>query len=267
LQYLFNAQDLIYSRLKSIAHLFLFSDYDGTLVPIAARPELAVLPPRRRELLQKLSRLSGLTLGIISGRQLDEIKNLVQLEGIFYAGNHGLELEGPGLSLLYPEARATKPIIDQVASHLSEMLASINGVIVENKGLTLSLHYRLVSEAQVGVVEETFYHITRPLEEVGKVKVTQGKKVWEVRPPVDWDKGKAINLLLTQCQEHPERKEILPIYLGDDVTDEDGFRAVAEYGGWGIFVGAKKPASQASYFLLSCQEVDRLLALVLLMRQ
>ncbi len=264
MQHLLSAWNSVSLHIKSAHHILLLSDYDGTLTPIVSRPEQAALSPKIKDTLRAIAQCEGVGVGIISGRSLPQTKSLVQIEGIFYAGNHGLELEGPGLEFVHPIAELGRSEIQSLASQLSQALEGIEGVIIENKGLTLSLHYRLVKESETEIVTDTLHKIIAPSIKEGKIKLYPGKKVWEARPSVDWGKGEAVNLLLTKVFQG---KDALPIYLGDDLTDEDGFRAVWQKGGWGVFVGGENPSSLAQYFLNSPSEVGTFLELLLELRR
>lgn len=265
MEHLFDAWPLISQRIESAGHLLLLADYDGTLVPIAERPENTVLPDRVKKLLQALANNKGNTLGIISGRPLDQIKAEVGIDGIFYAGNHGLEADGPGMRFVHPDAESVRPLIQDIAEELSQKLSQIDGVIIEDKGLSLGLHYRLVKDAEVDTVLDIFHRVAVPLCIDGRAKISFGKKVCEVRPPVDWDKGSIVSYILEKSRASLGG-DILPVYLGDDSTDEDSFMAVAGAAGVSIFVGSDNPLSIADYFLNSPLEVERLLTMVLGLR-
>ncbi len=255
MQHLFQAWESFSSEVRAASHTLLLSDYDGTLTPIVGRPDEAVLPPEVRDKLRALSEKPALSVGIISGRSLSESKAMVGIDGIYYAGNHGLEIDGPGLKFVNPAAEAAQAEIKSLAVQFSARLAGIGGVIVEDKGLSLSVHYRLVKEDEVNAVAEVFHRITSPLLREGKIRVTSGKKVWEVRPPVDWDKGKAVEAINREMKAVLRCERLLTIYLGDDTTDEDAFRVIRRPQGWSIFVGQENPSSNAECFLSSTSEV------------
>ena len=134
-------------------------------------------------------------------------------------------------------------------------MGNIRGVIIEDKGLGLSVHYRLVEQGDVSTVNEVFHQIVSPLLSEGKIRITSGKKVWEVRPPIDWHKGKAVALIRDEIKKLLHLEQLLTIYLGDDTTDEDAFRVIHRPQGWSIFVGQENMASKADYFLNSPSEV------------
>ncbi len=255
MQYLFQSWELFAADISAAAHILLLSDYDGTLTPIVSRPEKAVLSPEAREEIRALAEAPAFSVGIISGRSLSGVKAMVEVSEIYYAGNHGLEIEGPGLKLIVPTAEAAQSEIKDLTRQFSAKLASFEGVIVEDKGLSLSIHYRLVNEREVNTVADIFQQITSPLLQQGRIKVTSGKKVWEVRPPIDWHKGKAVETITREIKQIVQTEQLLTIYLGDDTTDEDAFKVLRRPQGWSIFVGQDNPASNAEYFLNSTSEV------------
>jgi trehalose 6-phosphate phosphatase len=262
MQYLFDAWNRIIQRLKSADHILLLSDYDGTLIPIVDRPELAVLAPETRRLLQILARDRRYTVGIVSGRALIDLKEKIGLDGIIYAGNHGLEIEGFGTNFLEPIAEEIRPFFQILSQVLTTTLRGIRGVLVEDKGLSLSVHYRSVDEAEEDRVRDAFHKVTNPLHITGRIRITRGKKVYEIRPPVDWDKGKAVSWLVAKCKEIKVKSSILPLYLGDDLTDEDAFKVIEVCDGISVFVGPEESKSTARYYLNSPQEVVEFLSML-----
>ncbi len=135
---------------------------------------------------------------------------------------------------------------------------------MENKGLSLSIHYRLAEEHRAREVERIVTQVVGGAEAAGKAKITSGKKVYEVRPAVTWDKGKAVKLLMKRYGKGGRKSGLLPIYLGDDLTDEDGFKVVENYGnGISVFVGEPNQYSAARSFLKSPAEVAVFLGMLL----
>jgi len=262
MQYLFGVWNKVAQRLKSANHVLLLCDFDGTLTPIVDRPELTVLPAETTKLLRKLAKNRRYTVGIVSGRALADLKGKVSVDGIVYAGNHGLEIEGFGSDFLDPVAEEMRPFFQMLSHALLATLRGIKGVFVENKGLTLSVHYRSVDDAEETRVKDAFAKVTDPLHVTGRIRVTEGKKVYEIRPPVDWDKGKAIAWLIARCRETRGKSGALPVYLGDDLTDEDGFKVIEKNNGISVFVGEQSFPSVARYFLKSPQEVIELLKML-----
>ena len=209
----------------------LFVDYDGTLTPIAPRPDLANLSDGMRRLLARLAGLMPVT--VITGRNLSDVKQRVGLGELIYVGSHGFDIEGPGIAGR-PEAASeeTRDLIARIGRELDEKLADVPGVILEPKRFSAAVHYRLVPEAHVGPMLDLVNQIA--LRET-EIRVAEGKKLIELRPDVDWDKGTALIWVL---RAHGlDRSDVLPLFFGDDVTDEDAFRALRGGGtGYGIVV-------------------------------
>ena len=238
-------------------HVLLLFDYDGTLSPIAGRPDLAVLPPQTRISLLALRRLERFTLGVVSGRGLSDVREMVGIPGLVYAGNHGMEIEGPGLDFRQPEAVELGPHLAEVLGELDRRLSGIEGVYVEGKGLTLSVHYRLTPNDRRPEVLAGFNEVLANTAYRDRVRITCGKEVLEVRPMVDWDKGRAITRIAQAFSPGT-----LPTYMGDDLTDEDGFAAVQELNGISVFVGPPRQPTRALYRLDSPAEVAQTLELL-----
>jgi len=264
LEHLLSVWSGVAKQLRSASHILLLLDYDGTLTPIVSSPELADLAGGVRQLLEALARKRQLTLAIISGRALVDIKEKVGISGIVYAGNHGLEIEGPQISFVSPVAEEFKPVISRLYGELSQALGAIKGAMVEDKGLTLSVHYRQVADEKGEAVRRIFERITSDAEVLGKIQVTSGKKVYEIRPAVAWDKSRVIKVLMDKFRGGEPKDAPLPVYLGDDLTDEDAFKAIEDYGrGISVFVGEGDSPSSARYFLQSPDEVAEFLSRLL----
>ena len=239
---------------RESGHLVLLLDFDGTLAPIVDRPEMATTPRRTRTALDRLMAMQGVTVAVVSGRGLADVRERAAIAGIAYAGNHGMEIEGAGLYRVHPEAAAARPELEEVAAVIEPELEGIDGAFLEDKGLTLSIHYRMAPDRAEEVREIV-------LEAAGgrpALVVTEGKMVLEVRPRVEWHKGKAVLFLLEQMRPP---KDAPVLYLGDDRTDEDAFRAL---GTWspaaeGILIADPPPAeSAASAWLRNPAEVGGL---------
>ncbi|HEX9187443.1 MAG TPA: trehalose-phosphatase [Vicinamibacteria bacterium] len=235
----------------------LFLDYDGTLTAIADRPEDALLPPATRETLAALSRLCP--VAVVSGRARAEVEGLVGLPGIVYVGCHGFDIAGPGLVPPRPsaaEAEWAVPVLAELADALARRLGSIEGVRVENKTYAVAVHTRLAAperedEVRAAVAGRAARH--------PELRLTAGKKVIEVRPRVEWDKGRAVLWLLGLPPL--DRPEVVPVYVGDDLTDEDAFAALEDRG-VGIAVGRDSRRTLARYALEGPREVLILLEAV-----
>ncbi len=259
MEHLFSAWQEVLTRLKSADNVILLSDFDGTLTPIVAKPEIAYLSDRTRRLLQEVISRRKYTVGIVSGRALDDLKDRVGLQGIIYAGNYGLEIEAPWLKFVNPNAEAIKPLLCDLHQQLSSGLKTIEGAFVENKGLSLSVHYRLVAEGQTDEVRSIVERITRIAVMKGTIQVTSGKKVYEVTPAIAWHKGKVIDLLFKEHTKRAGTGIALPVFLGDDVSDQEAFNTVDKHNGISIFVGKGRTKSGARYFLKAPTEVEEFL--------
>ncbi len=256
MEHLFLYWNKLSGKVKQAEHILLLSDFDGTLSPIAKKPELATLPELAKTRLQGLAQIPRLTLGVISGRNIKDLQQKTGINDILYAGNHGLQIEYRDIHFRHPVTSTIGEILSRVDYDVKLVFANIEGVLVENKGLTLSLHYRLADETQIEEITRIFNSITAPFVSSGKIKVTSGKKVYEVRPAVDWDKGKAIEFIV---QELGFKNKPLVLYLGDDVTDYDAFRATNKLAGISIYVGQENINISARYFLYSPEEVSSFL--------
>ena len=261
MKHLFQSWQEFSEACRNVSHVLFFFDYDGTLTPIVSRPELAVLSTGVRNTLRALAQKSTLSVGIISGRSLSEIKSMVAVDGLYYAGNHGLEIEGPGLKYVSREAETARLLIKDLAGELATALGDVSGTIIEDKGLSLSVHYRLVKDGEEKAVADIFQRVTGALLDQGKIRTTTGKKVFEVRPPIDWNKGKALEKIAGEIKN--TLNQALTIYLGDDNTDEDAFKVLSRPEGWSIFVGGENPSSAAEYYLDSPSEVAGFLSRML----
>jgi len=247
-----------FSRLLAGRTPAVFLDYDGTLTPIVPRPDLARLDPATREAVATLA--ARCPVAVVSGRDLADVRALVGLPGLIYAGSHGFDIAGPhGESLVLQQGTDFLPALAAAADVLTERLASLPGVLIERKRFAITIHYRLAppgSEAEVAAATE------EAATETG-LKVTGGKMIRELRPPIPWDKGKAVLWLLEQLDL--AGPDVLPLYLGDDATDEDAFRALASRG-LGILIETSARPTAAVFRLDGPAEVrpflERLAALV-----
>jgi trehalose 6-phosphate phosphatase len=258
MQHLFKAWPDFTAAVRAAPHVLLLADYDGTLAAIVGRPEDAVLTAGARRKLEALAQKPEISTGVISGRRLAELKALVAIGGLYYAGNHGLEIEGPGLNYINPEAGAARPVIGRLARELAAELDGINGIIIQEKGFSVSVHYRLAPDRE-DIVTGAVKRITAPYLARGEIRVYPMKMVWEIRPPTDWDKGRAAMLIGQKIKDALKLPSLLIVYLGDDTTDEDAFRVLHRPDGWSVFVAGEKTASSADYYLDSVAEVEEFL--------
>lgn len=222
----------LYELRRRAGRMLVALDFDGTLSPIVPVPGEAALLEGLAAPLRRLAERADTVVAIVSGRALADVRARVTLDGVYYAGNHGFEIEGPGVDRVHEIARSSRPALEAAASELAAALADEPGVEVEDKVWTLTVHYRRTAGEGSGarVREAVERHGRRP-----GLRVTEGKKVFEIRPDVEWDKGAATRFLLESLGE----EGALPaIFIGDDLTDEDAFVVVRELGG-GIVVGER----------------------------
>lgn len=246
-------------RTLSDKFIFLFLDYDGTLTPLVDNPQEAHLPSEIRELLRKLKDAPRCKIVIASGRKLEDLKKRVGLEGVLYVGNHGLEIEGTKINFKSPLSLHYLETLQGIKKDLaSKIISAIKGAFIEDKGLALTLHYRLVDKKDIPRLKDLFRQEMIAYMAKDKIRLKDAKMAFEIRPPVRWDKGKvALWLLARQHFMLQEKINILPLYIGDDVTDEDAFKALKNKG---ITVRVDgDTASYAKYFVKDTSEVFRLL--------
>ena len=243
-------------KLAAEKRVAIFLDYDGTLTPIVDTPDKAILSPETRKVVIGLSK--HCPLGIISGRDMQNVKNLVGIDSLIYAGSHGFEITGPsGIKELSSKGMPFLPILDEAEKELSAAIGHIKGLLVERKKFAIAVHYRLVNPATVPEIEHTVDEVAKCHKELRKA---YGKKVFELQPNINWHKGKALLFLLETLGLNKEN--VLPIYIGDDVTDEDAFRALKDKG-IGIVVWDKPFPTAAKYCLKSTAEVRAFLSLLI----
>lgn len=262
MRYLFNELGRFKKNSRN-AFIYLFLDFDGTLAPIADRPESARMRTGTRRLLARLASLPGCKVAIVSGRSIANLKKKVRVAGVVYVGNHGFEIDGPKLKFRCPIPARYRSALDKIKAALSGELSGVGGFFIEDKGYSLAIHYRLAARKDIPRVKSAVYGALVLYEVRKMARVVQGKMVLEIRPPVEWDKGRAVMWLLAR-QKFALRggwRRILPVYLGDDTTDEDAFRALKGRG-YSILVGSPK-RSAAGYYLRDPDEVAALLKAVL----
>lgn len=225
--------DALTSRHQSAAllrsrHPAVFLDFDGTIADIVAQPTAATLVEGVASELARLAR--HCPVGIISGRDLADVRARVGVPGLWYAGSHGFELVGPdGQHYENEEASDAEPDLVRITSTLCERLGTVPGVLVEGKRFAVSVHYRNVDAERVDEVIST---VRAAVAEEPRLRLTSGRKIVEIRPDVDWDKGRALVWALGHVGAS---SDVLPIYVGDDLTDEDAFDAI-EDSGFGVVV-------------------------------
>ena len=226
----------------------IFFDFDGTLSRIVDDPESAALVPGAEKALTSLAALYP--VAILSGRGLDDIRDRVGIPGLWYAGSHGFEMAGPDGSYHSNETAAEAvPLLERAAAELTERLGSVAGVRVEHKRYAVAVHYRNAGADAAAIVTAAVHDVGSHLG----LKVTSGRKVVELRPDVDWDKGTTLEWIL----DHVAGEEpLIPVFIGDDLTDEDAFDSVL-HDGIGIVVRHTEDGDRATAARFSLDDPDR----------
>ena len=227
-----------YSAGRALALLF---DYDGTLVPIAEHPALAKLPAETRALLEQLSRQPHLTVGVLSGRRIEDLKERVGLPGLCYCGVSGMELELNGLRITHPQAATGHAVIVRLAVPLRELAAAYPGAWVEDKGVGLTLHYRAVSPHRLEELRASVRQILQSF--MGELRILDVAMAIEITPAFGWTKGSAVQRMVAYAG-----RDALPLYAGDEANDRDALESVRDLGGVAIGIGPRAPSS-AGYLL------------------
>lgn len=230
------------------AKVAVFLDYDGTLTPIVERPEDAHLSEEARRTVERLAGRCPVT--VISGRDLSDVRRMVGAADIVYAGSHGFDITGPG-RLAEQRGIEFLPDLDRAEDELRSPLARISGARLERKRFAIAVHVRQVEDPLTPEVERIVDRIALAHPRLRK---TAGKKVIELRPNLDWDKGRAVVWLMHVLGL--DREGAVPIYVGDDATDEDAFRAIRDRG-LGVVVRGEDDArpTAAHYMLANTHEV------------
>lgn len=229
-----------------------FLDYDGTLTPIVDRPDLAVMSEEMRTTVRALARWC--TVAVVSGRDRADVERMVAVDSLIYAGSHGFDIAGPdGRSMQHPEGARYLPALRQAEDELRRDLAGIDGALVEGKKYAVAVHYRLVGKEHLPALRRVVNGVASRHPGLRK---TGGKKIYELRPRLAWDKGKAVLWLLEALGL--DASDVLSFYLGDDETDEDAFAALSDRG-IGILVASRPQATAAHYLLRNPDEVKAFL--------
>jgi trehalose-phosphatase len=248
------------SRLSKASAVELFLDYDGTLTPICQKPSAAVLAPGTELLLEQTACLPGLHLTIVTGRSMEDIKRFVPIENIAFIANHGFHILHEGKEWLHPDAVKFIGDIKKLNCILSNKLGKYPGANIENKQLTLSIHYRSVAGDKIAALRSVIAKTVHAYDPA--LIITKGKKVLEIRPDVRWGKGDAIVRLL---RSRKQAGRAPALFIGDDQTDEDAFLKL-QHRGITISVGRKKDTN-AKFYVRSVEEVIEIIRILLLIRK
>jgi trehalose 6-phosphate phosphatase len=238
------------------AHRLLLFDFDGTLAEFADDPDTPHLTPTRARLLHDLGRMPGTTVGIVSGRELVNVRRRAMLPaGAFYAGLHGLEIEGPGLAFVHPGALAARDAIASVLGQMRQRTDRLRGVVVEDKRFALTVHWRQADRASQEAARAALAACTAPFVAGRQLRIQPGLDHEDVMPDVAWNKGEAVRVIAAHVAQR-EGRTAWPLFVGDDLTDEDAFEAIGR-DGITVVVGGRP--SGARFRLRDPSAVERLL--------
>ncbi len=235
--------------------LLLMTDYDGTLVPIREKPELALPDPGILQALERLSGKKRIAVAVLSGRAVDDLKKLLPVAGVYLVGGHGAEFEEPGgRRFTLVNAAELEPVMGRLAEVAACSVGRREGFLLENKKTCLAVHFRLADPDEAVKVAADFRKKTRPLIRQHNLEIIEGKKVLEIRPR-NINKGLAVKYLQNIFPEY------YPVYFGDDTTDEDAFTVVNDIG-LGVLVSHSGKPSMASLRLAGPEEVGKFLQIL-----
>ncbi|XP_024371170.1 probable trehalose-phosphate phosphatase C [Physcomitrium patens] len=256
-------------KLAKSKQIVVFLDYDGTLSPIVDNPDRALMSDEMRATVKELA--TCFPTAIISGRARPKVYDFVQLSELYYAGSHGMDIMGPAKSssgfkvngtrvkdkkgndvVFFQPASEYLPMMDKVCSVLNDTIRTIKDARVEHNKYCLTVHFRLVKEE---LWETLATKVQNVLKDYPMLSLTHGRKVLEVRPSIAWDKGKAVNYLLNSLG-FADSSDVLPVYIGDDRTDEDAFKLLnGMKHGCSILVSSIPKSTKAALSLREPSEV------------
>jgi len=240
--------------------LHLYSDFDGTLVPLQADPMACHLSASQAATLRALAAVPGVHITIVSGRRLVDLRSRIGIAGLGYVGNHGLEIATPSHNFVHPGALALATRLAGWQSTLQAVLEPLTGAWIENKELSLSIHYRTLAASRrqefMAVIENHKGAIT----EDGQLLISDAKQVVEIRPNLGWTKGSAIQVVddyINGDQINKDRNKVRRVYFGDDISDEDAFAQWQQ--DLTVLVGEAHRQTHANHRLGDYRQTHRLL--------
>ncbi len=233
-----------------------FLDFDGTLTPIVPRPDMARLSWAARTVIAALA--ERCLVAIISGRDRLEVENLVGLQHLIYAGSHGFDVILPdGRVPEHSGLLTDQACLDRAFSTLRHKLASILGILIERKRFTIAVHSRNVPPEHVETIRSVVRQVLE--EENPALKLTKGKMVEELQPNVDWDKGKAVLWILKTLNVNS--REVMPIFFGDDITDEHAFTRLKD-NGLGVVVAGQTDYDRLTFADFRVENSDEVMTVL-----
>ncbi|XP_059449571.1 probable trehalose-phosphate phosphatase J [Corylus avellana] len=249
--------------------IVVFLDYDGTLSPIVNDPEKAFITDKMRSTIHEVAKC--FPTAIVTGRARDKAVEFVKLKDLCYAGSHGMHISIPSgfLKSAKPEdqthiadeqgfinfyaAKKFSYKLKKIKEKLLEKTKGIRGAIVEDNKFCISVHFRCVDDELVDNVKKI---VDSVIESYPEFRAGEGKMVMEVRPNIEWNKGHALGYLLNTFGFDAHNDDVLPLYIGDDLTDEDAFKFIKKLGrGFSIVVSSMPKKTDASFSLRDTIEV------------
>jgi trehalose 6-phosphate phosphatase len=243
------ARRSVNARVREAPSLFLAIDYDGTLTPIVARPEMARPTEETLEVLASLSQTPGILLAVVSGRSLEVLRRFIPLPQIILSGLHGLEIwPQVDRTASRTDIHAVRADLERLLLALREKVGSGKAPRIEDKRHALAFHFRGEKPAVAARMRKLVREAFDEIKEGASIKLVPGKQVLEARA-LNVNKGESTRSMWEQLAPAS-----LPIVFGDDVTDEDLFEAFAKEG-ITVRVGRGARRSEARYFLKSPADV------------
>lgn len=251
-KYLFDRKHEIVEAIENADQVLLFLDYDGTLVSFKDKPNDVTTTKSVKNVLRKLIKNPKFSIFMITGRELNDIKNLLDAEGASFAALHGLQMEiSDGKKFVWPNAEKSRLFLEEIKEDVFSEFKGEKGIYIEDKELTLAFHYRLLPKEKIKDAAKRFREIVKKRDDKNMLEVIKGAELLEVRPK-GWNKGKATEFLL---KKFAKNKNSIPIYIGDDTTDEDAFDFLKNHG-MTIFVSNDSGKStSAQYWVKNPDEV------------
>ena len=236
--------------------VLLLTDFDGTLCEFQADPAAVFLSERRRAALSALAARADMSVGVVSGRRAADVRRRTALDGpVYYAGLHGMEINGPDTGFEVPDLALRRDLLQGIAGAVAEAIAPLPGAFIENKDLSVALHVRAAAPADRERAERAFWSLATPALDAGTVRLQRGECVFELLPDITWNKGDAVRWIEADAALR-HGAAVRPVYLGDDRTDEHAFEAIGDRG---VTVIVGRRPSRAGRRLPDPAAVERLL--------
>lgn len=232
------------SKLIASPRVYVFFDLDGTLAAIRKNPQAVKLSKISISLLERLAKLEKIRVAVISGRSIKDLKRLLPVKNIYLAGNHGFEIQGPNFSFVHEEISISTLAVKHFCKEADFLAKAFPGLRIENKEITASIHLRVLQPKNRALASKKLHEIAK---EYKNLIAKEGKSVIDIMPSIDWNKGRACRFLMGSFGWG------LPIYFGDDTTDEDAFASLKK--GITVLVSRVHIPSRAHFYVRGITEV------------